>query len=357
MGCMRLPVTPDGSIDEAKGFSLIDLCLELGVDYFDTGYMYHQRRSEDFLGAALSRYPRERYRIATKAKTSYCADAEGLEAMFREQQKKLRVDVIDHYMIHAVDRVQLPDFERLDLCAFLDAKKRAGEILYTGFSFHDTAPVLERVLDMYDWDFAQIQLNYVDWALDGGPLYRVLEKRGVPCIVMEPLRGGFLANPPEGAARILKEDDPAASCASWSFRHLTRLPGVKTILSGMNAPEQIRENAAAVCQKPLDERQAAVLERARQALWAGPAIPCTGCGYCVEADPCGVDIPRIFQLYNRRVLFREARRSRKTYLGSMDAQQRGDTCIACGRCAERCPQKIDIPGELARVHELLMMGE
>jgi predicted aldo/keto reductase-like oxidoreductase len=349
---MRMPAAVEGRriIDRDKGAELVDYALDQGVNYFDTAYNYHGCTSEEFIGWALSRHKRGRFNLATKMPVWMLTARGQMEAVFQEQLRKCRVEYFDFYLIHNFSSKTLETEERLGVYEFLLQKKREGRIQRLGFSMHDTPAVLESVVKKYDWDFAQLQINYMDWeGLSAKLQYELLAARGIPVIVMEPVRGGALADGLCGESReILREAAPDRSAASWAIRFAASLPNVLVVLSGMSNLDQLKDNIAALSPlRALDGREYAVIARALDAYRRSAPVPCTACGYCMDC-PSGVDIPRLFALYNRH-----HGKGKTVYLG-IDYRVLGEArqahhCTHCGRCAKLCPQGLDIPALLDKV--------
>lgn len=353
-GGMRLPLLTESKkdIDRPAAQRMIDRALEGGVNYFDSAWLYHDGESEGFLGEALSRYPRESYYLATKMPTWDIMHAkEDVERIFTEQLRRCRTDYFDFYLLHCLTGENWEITKRIEACEFLEREKKRGRIRNLGFSFHDHPGVLEQLLAERSWDFVQIQLNYIDWVTTKAEKqYEILSSRGIPVVVMEPVRGGALAVLCEEAASILKEADPAASLASWALRFAASLPGVMCVLSGMGSLEQVVDNLKTFSPlKPLSEEERKTLERAADAYRAAGAIPCTGCGYCMDC-PSGVNIPRVFSIYNHyrvnhnRLYFDHGCRS-------LLPTERAQNCVGCGVCKSHCPQKIDIPMWMETISE------
>ncbi|MDR1019427.1 MAG: aldo/keto reductase [Synergistaceae bacterium] len=359
-GLMRLPLTSSDvkDIDYKTGFRMIDRALDAGVNYFDTAWVYHERTSECFAGDALSRHPREKYRLATKMPAWQLESASDLERIFGEQLKKCKTDYLDFYLLHNIGGDTYGLSIKYGVYEFLRKKKEAGYIRYLGFSVHDSPAHLERVVSNWEWDFAQIQLNYIDWeAIDSKRMYEILCDRNIPVIVMEPVRGGALANLNEEAAGILRRENPSASQASWAIRYAASLPGVMTVLSGMTTPEQLEDNLKTMTDfRPLSEDERAVLAKAAASYSASGAIPCTACRYCMDC-PSGVDIPRVFSIYN---LYRSSLVSNQAMAGivlrnayrTLAEGEKASNCVSCDTCVSHCPQAIEIPRFMKEIAEL-----
>lgn len=353
MGCMRLPkVDPEKEdIDYEKAQEIIDYAYANGVNYFDTAYGYHGGQSELFVGQALKKYPRESFFLASKMPI-WCVKEKGdVERIFNEQLKKCQTEYFDFYLFHAQNAANFQKCQEFGVYEFLSQMKAEGKIRRLGFSFHDTPEVLRHICDTYPWDFAQIQLNYLDWEMqDAKTQYQILNDREIPVIVMEPVRGGALASPCEAADILFREERPDKSVASWAIRFAASLPGVLTVLSGMSNMEQVRDNVDTMTRfEPLTDREREVIDEALEAYRKKDTVPCTGCRYCMDC-PFGVDIPKMFSLYNHYVLDRDG----EDYLEAYEAQpesQRADQCQACGACMEKCPQHIRIPDQMVTIRE------
>ena len=353
MGCMRLPkVDPEKEdIDYEKAQEIIDYAYANGVNYFDTAYGYHGGQSELFVGQALKKYPRESFFLASKMPI-WCVKEKGdVERIFNEQLQRCQTDYFDFYLFHSQNAANFQKCQEFGVYEFLSQMKAEGKIRRLGFSFHDTPEVLRHICDTYPWDFAQIQLNYLDWEMqDAKTQYQILNDREIPVIVMEPVRGGALASPCEAADILFREECPDKSVASWAIRFAASLPGVLTVLSGMSNMEQVRDNVDTMTRfEPLTDREREVIDEALEAYRKKDTVPCTGCRYCMDC-PFGVDIPKMFSLYNHYVLDRDG----EDYLEAYEAQpesERADQCQACGACMEKCPQHIRIPDQMVTIRE------
>jgi predicted aldo/keto reductase-like oxidoreductase len=349
-GLMRLPLrsSESGDIDYETAEAMVDRALDAGVNYFDTAWIYHDGQSEVFAGTALSRHPREKFNLATKLWVRTLESAEEAEREFHQQLEKCRVDHFDFYLLHNLNEESWDIALKHRLYERMLRKKEQGLIRRLGFSIHGSHEHLERVAKEYDWDFAQIQLNYIDWdATNAKRQYQILTERHIPVVVMEPVRGGTLASLPPQAEEVLKTANPEASPSSWAIRYAASLPGVMTVLSGMSSLEQVEDNVKTMTGfRPLSDSEREVLERAATAYRASGFIPCTACRYCMPC-PSGVDIPGVFASYNRyRVALAETPPMAKmifqmTYSSMTEAEQ-AHNCVACEQCKPRCPQGIDV---------------
>lgn len=389
-GCMRWPTVageaarenPDAPLDQEMINRLVDTALKHGVNYFDTSPAYCQGRSEHATGIALARHPRDKYFIATKL-SNFAPETWSREAsiaMYRNSLKELRTDHIDYMLLHAIGMGDdgMREFEQryIDngILDFLLAEREAGRIRNLGFSYHGDIAVFDRALaehDKYKWDFVQIQLNYLDWQhaktinprnTNSEYLYSELSKRGIPAVIMEPLLGGRLANVPTHVAERLLSREPDRSIASWAFRYAGSMPDVLTVLSGMTYMEHLEDNLRSFCPlKPLSDDDFRYLYETAGIMADYPTVPCNDCKYCMPC-PYGIDIPANLLHYNKcvnegnvaeSVTDPQYARARRAFLVGLDRSveklRQASHCIGCGQCAPHCPQRIDIPGELARI--------
>jgi len=352
-GVMRVPMRPDGAFS-AEVHGLLSEAYERGVNYFDTAFPYLDGRSEGLLrDAIVSRYPRDSFYIADKLPIWNCGSRDDIGRIFNTQLERLGVEYIDFYLLHALNRARWPDICGKGVIDFLDKKRAEGKIRKVGFSFHDTADALGPILDAYDWDFAMIQINYYDWvAQRTKDSYDILERRGIPCMVMEPVGGGRLAELPESAEKLLKNVRPDDSAASWAIRFAANLPNVAVTLSGMCNRAQLDDNLSVFDPiTPFSERELAALGCVVQILSGNNTIPCTFCGYCADDCPKNVDIQHIFKRYNDYMQFDNMTRFDLDYYMFFPQHRRASNCIRCDKCVEKCPQKIDVWQKLELINK------
>ncbi|MBQ4429239.1 MAG: aldo/keto reductase [Clostridia bacterium] len=337
MGNMRLPTSEDGKIDFERAAAIIDRLYNNGVNYYDTAYVYHGGESEGFVGAALKKYPRESFYVATKYN---CRANPDFKAVFEEQLKRLDMDYIDYYLLHAIGDSTVDTYLTNGCVEFFREQKRLGKIRHLGFSFHASLETMRKMLDFGGWDFAQIQLNYLDWLFyDAKAQYDMLTEAGLPVIVMEPVRGGRLAKLTDETEAQLLAAHPDWSIPSWAFRFLMRLDNVKLILSGMSTLDQADDNIKTFNDaEPLGDEDAELLFKACKEFKKQISAPCTGCRYCVEGCPMEIDIPVMMDIYNKFKL-----NGKFAARAINDHEHSAKDCIACGACSVQCPQSIDIP--------------
>ena len=360
-GLMRLPrLDPnnEGSIDLEQTKQMVDTFLQRGFTYFDTAWMYCAFKSENAVKEALtSRHPRESYTLATKLHAAYIHSLDDRDAIFNTQREKTGVEYFDYYLLHDVGAEHYEIYKKYDCFAWIAEKKRQGLIKHMGFSFHDTAEVLDKILTEHpEMEFVQLQINYLDWDSEGvqsRKCYEVATKHGKPVIVMEPVKGGTLAKLPAAAEALLRQADPGASIPSWAVRFAASLPNVKMVLSGMSSTEQLLDNTGYMQDfVPLTQQEQAVIAQAVGIINASIAIPCTGCAYCTEGCPMHIAIPKYFSLYNAEMqeLKEKDFTSQGTYYYNLTLKfGKASDCIACGQCESVCPQHLPIIENLKRV--------
>lgn len=350
-GFLRLPQCDDSGVDLETTKEMVDLFISRGFRYFDTAYTYQNGKNEEYLRTALvERHPRDAYAIATKLPVGYLRSGRTAEAIFQDQLRKIGVDHFDVYLLHGLDDEDARYAEEMGCFEFLREQKERGRIRYTGFSFHDTAGVLDGLLTRHpEVDVVQLQLNYLDWdnpIIQSGACWEVCRKHGKPILVMEPIKGGTLATIPPEAEQLLKGEKPAHR----ALRFAASQEGVVLVLSGMSALEQVDENTALLSSfVPLSRAETDVLEEAARIIRSAVAIPCTGCGYCLEDCPADIPIPKFFSLYNERERDGWQANTEVRYRTLTRDDPTADSCLSCGRCAARCPQKLPVPALLKQV--------
>lgn len=353
-GCMRFPLLdPEDptSVDIPQVCGMVDRFLERGFTYFDTAYFYHKGTSENIVKQVLvDRHPRDSFTLADKLPLTSLKDKteEDQERIFDEQLKKCGVDHFDYYLLHNVNVGTYQTAQRLDSFSFALRKKAEGKIRHLGFSFHDTAAMLDRVLTEHPQvEFVQLQLNYLDWedpAVQSRLCYETAVRHGKKVVVMEPVKGGKLANPPQPVVDLLRDHDPAPSMPSWAIRFAASLDNVMVVLSGMSDLEQLTDNTNYMADfVPLNEQEQTLMAQAADLIRGDGTIPCTACSYCTDGCPSHIPIPSIFALYNDSI--REP--DREDYRGAFRALEvKPEACLYCGQCMGACPQHIDVIGGL-----------
>jgi hypothetical protein len=357
-GCMRLPTNADGSIDEPRAEALLNAARDAGVNYFDTAYPYHGGASEPFVGRVIAKWDRNSFYLATKMPMWKVSSLDEAKKLFNEQLERLGVDYFDFYLLHAMNGERYPRAKELGVVDWLWEQKAAGRIRNLGFSFHDHYAALESIIKDQPWDFCQLQYNYIDRAEEaetqaGDKGYELAESMGIPVVVMEPIKGGTLANLPEDAAAPLRALRPQDSMASWALRWVGTHPGIKVILSGMSTEEQVEDNLATFGTfEPLNETEQAAIEQTAAILRSRIRVGCTGCRYCMPC-PMGVDIPENFSFWNRLAMFGQVDNIRNSWNNRWDEKEKAKNCVRCGKCEKACPQKLPIRDCLAQLQSEL----
>ncbi len=355
-GLMRLPKV-DGVIDTDLSGKMIDVFLENGFTYFDTAYGY--AGSEDATKIALvDRHPRESYQLATKLPAWLAKNEEDAKEMFYTSLKRLGVDYFDFYLLHNLGPKRTEVFEDFKIWEFLSEQKKLGKIKKLGFSMHDNADSLDKVLTKHpEVDFVQLQINYADWdnpTIQSRKCYEVAMKHNKEVVIMEPVRGGSLANPPKKIAEVLHSANKDVSYSSWAIRFAASLDNVVTVLSGMSNMEQILDNVNTMKNfKPLDESEKEVISNVQEILKNIPSVPCTVCQYCVSKCPAQIAIPDVFSAVNRYYIYDDLESAKAGYKFVLNRAPKASTCVECGACMAVCPQKINIIDELKKAVALI----
>lgn len=362
-GLMRLPKQGE-DIDIEQTKQMVDMFLDAGFTYFDTAWAY--KGSEDAIRQALvERYPRERYRLATKcAAWIDCKTRDDAIAQFETSLERTGAGYFDFYLLHNLGEHRTALFDEFGLWDWILEQKAAGRIKHAGFSFHSTPEELDALLTVHpEMEFVQLQINYADWenpSVQSRGCYEVARAHNMPIVIMEPVKGGMLADPPESVARVLHDAEPESSAASWAVRFAASLPGVITVLSGMSSVEQMEDNLSYMKGfTGLSDAERATLDKARAELARIPLIPCTACNYCAKVCPMGVGISGTFMAMNMLTLYGDLKKAQdeEAWLVGKHGHKRATSCIACGACEQACPQHIKIPDELARCVETLGINE
>lgn len=360
-GLMRLPRLDDSdaaAIDLEQTKQMVDAFLEKGFTYFDTAWMYCAFKSEEAVKEVLvKRHPRDRFSLATKLHSGFVHSLEDRDRIFEEQRRKTGVEYFDYYLLHGIGGESYQVYQQFDCFAWLEEKKRQGLVKHIGFSFHDHADVLERILKEHpEMEFVQLQINYLDWDSQGvqaRKCYETAVRFGKPVIVMEPVKGGTLANVPEKVEQMFRQMHPDWSPSSWAIRFAASLENVKLVLSGMSNLAQLQDNIGYMEHfQPLTAEEQSVVHKAVEIINQSIAIPCTGCAYCTEGCPQNIPIPQYFSLYNADL--QEAPDKgwlpqQSYYQGLTLKHGKASQCIGCGQCEGVCPQHLPIIEDLKLV--------
>lgn len=364
-GCMRFETVenpdPDsevGNINQEKAINLLRYAIDNGIDYVDTAYNYHGGKSEVLVGKALQDGYRERVKLATKLPVWLVDSEAGSERIFNEQLERLQTDYIDMYLLHSLNKgTWKNNVQKFKMFEFLDRAKADGHIKTAGFSFHDDLATFKEIVDAYDWDFCQIQLNYMDEYYQAGVdgLHYAAEK-GLAVIIMEPLRGGRLVkNIPDEVQQLWDDAPIKRSPAEWAFRWVADFPEVTTILSGMGQLDELQENIKTMSEaevNSLTEEELTIVRQARDFYNDRTKVKCTDCRYCLPC-PYGVAIPQVFSIYNNASIYNLTRQGQRQYEQLIKNEQDASLCVACGECEAVCPQNLEIINDLQDAHQAL----
>ena len=364
-GVMRLPVINEdhSNIDEPEAIRMIRYAIDHGVNYLDSAWNYHNGNSEVLISKALKEGYRKKVKVATKLPCIEVRSYGDFDRLLNQQLGRLQADKVDFYLLHGLNKVEWPKVRDLGVLKWAEGALSDGRICNFGFSFHDNYEIFQEIIDAYDnWTLCQIQYNYMDEEVQAGR--RGLEyahKKGLAVVVMEPIRAGRLANPPEKVARLWASAPLYRTPQEWALRWVWNHPEVTLALSGMSKMEQVVENVAyAEHSQPhnLNENELALIRQVRDAYLSLSPTSCTTCRYCMPC-PNGVEIPRVFSLYNDAMIYGDATRPRKMYSNErmFKSEQRADKCTKCEICLEKCPQQLPIPDLLEKAHAFLTAKE
>ncbi len=361
-GLMRLPLTDPNNgaaVDVEQVKRMVDMFMAKGFTYFDTAIMYNGGASQRVVKAALvDRYPRDSFTLATKLHNAFFHSFEGRDRVFRQQLEQTGAGYFDYYLIHGIEAVSYQHYEKYDCFNWLLEKKDKGLVKHAGFSFHDTPELLDEILTRYpQMEFVQLQINYLDWEsewIQSRKVYEVAVRHNKPVIVMEPVKGGTLANVPAEAEALLKALEPNLSVPSWAIRFAASLDNVMVVLSGMTTPAQMADNLSFMEDfKPLTEEEKALTRQVAAIINRQIAVPCTGCSYCTQGCPMQIPIPRYFSLYNEDMRENLAEKgwtvNFSNYANLAGKFGRAGSCIGCGQCESVCPQHLPIIEKMKEV--------
>lgn len=353
-GCMRFPVNKDGSIDEEQTYKMFDIAINSGINYIDTAYPYHNGQSEIIVGKALKKYDRSKLYLATKLPVWEVDTKQKAYEIFNEQLKKLQTDYIDFYLLHSLDESRFQkclDLDLIDVC--LDLQKQ-GKIKYFGFSFHDSYEVFEKIINYRNWDFCQIQFNYMDTEEQAGLKgLNLCAKKGIPNIIMEPLKGGSLTKFPQEVEKVFIDYDKNSSIASWGLRYVGGFDNVLVLLSGMSNIAQLNDNIKTFNNfEILNDEQYKIIELAKNMIKARIKNGCTGCNYCMPC-PKMINIPKMFRMWNLASMYDNFNVISWAYMNTKE-EEFPNNCIKCGLCEKKCPQNINIRIDLQEAYQYLL---
>ena len=346
-GCMRFPVDAEGKIDRVRAKAMLQEAIAAGVNYIDTAYPYHSGESEPFVGEVLKEYNREEFYLATKLPMWNVKEESDVMRLLNEQLERLQMEYIDFYLLHALDKDHFETIKRLGIVDILEQARKDGKIRYLGFSFHDSYEVFEEIVNYHNWDFCQIQYNYMDTDVQAGDKgYQLTVEKGIPLVIMEPIKGGALVGFSEDITEMFRKQDANASLASFALRWVGTHENVKVVLSGMSTEEQVKDNLQTFAPfKPLSEEEQTLIKNVVKTVNSRVKNGCTGCSYCMPC-PFGVDIPANFSIWNEYGMYNNAKKAKNRY-NHMEEGKRANQCQGCGACESVCPQKLSIRDNLA----------
>ena len=351
-GAMRFPVNDQNEIREDEAIKMMRYAIDHGVNYIDTAWPYHQGNSELVVAKALKDGYRQKTKVATKLPSWLIEQESDLDKFLNKQLEKLEIDYIDYYLLHALDKRKWQTLKDVNVFEWIDEKLKEGKIKNIGFSFHADYQLFEEIIDAYDWDFCQIQYNYLDEKYQAGKKgLKYAYHKGIAVIIMEPLRGGALAvEPPQEVKEIYAKSKWDKTAADWSLQWLWDQKEVSLVLSGMSTMQQLKENIASANISEIDsfsDQERALIDTVKEKM-RGP-ISCTRCSYCMPC-PSGVDIPGNFSLYNKAKLYDKFEENKEKYQ-KLDDQKKAANCVRCAKCEEACPQNLEIMDLLEEVNE------
>ena len=365
LGCMRLPGSERDASAEGDDYpkslntelcnKMVDRLMEAGFNYFDTAKVYHGGDSEKMIKTCIAdRYPREDFVLTDKLSDGCFDKAEDIRPLFEEQLKTCGVDYFDFYLMHAQRRAVYPKYQENHAYEIAQEFKNEGKIRHVGLSFHDDADFLEEILDDHpEVEIVQIQFNYMDTddpSVQSGRLYEICEQRGIPVLIMEPVRGGALVDLPEAAAKVFDDLGGGYTPAQYAFRFVASFPQVAMVLSGMSDMDMVEENIETFdCFEPVGEEELAAMNEVKKSIRSSGAIPCTACHYCTGGCPQGIRIPELFSDYNNKKLYKTWNSDFYYSIDTSDPGTKASDCIKCGKCEHECPQKLEVRALLEKV--------
>ncbi len=353
LGSMRFPLQDDGEIDENHVRRMVKYAMENGVTYYDHAWFYHDFKSETLMGKILKDYDRKSFYMADKMPLWHCETEKDVEELFAKQLENLQTDYIDFYLLHAVSKSVIKKFEELNVADKLKRWKAEGKINHIGFSYHDDRETFDAAADLFDWEFALLQLNYMDIDHQQGMYgYELLTSRNIPVFVMEPVKGGNLAGFNDEINKLFTDYNPDDSIASWAIKWLANLDNVAVILSGMSNLEQLQDNVKTINNfKTMTETELQIVDKVREEIKAKTQVNCTGCNYCMPC-PLGVNISKSFATYNEYSMYENKEFLDWAYGLLHRDKQLPSQCVDCGKCLPLCPQGLDIPKLLKDVEKI-----
>ncbi len=352
-GCMRFPTLENGEIDEEHSQKMIDYGIKNGVNYIDTAWFYHQHKSEEFVGRALAKYNRNDYYLATKLPIWVVETKEEAIELFNKQLENLRTDYFDTYLVHALNKEKWLKVKELGVMEFLEEMKEKGIIRSLGFSFHSDLDDFELIVNDYPWEFCQIQINYMDVNYQQGLRgLEILQEKNIPCIIMEPLKGGLLSNVPEKVKSLANFNSLDMTDTEAALKWFNQFDNIVTILSGMSHFDHIVENIATLSEEFVPgEEFLAIISSVRKEFLARTKVNCTSCDYCMPC-PHKVNIPGNFRAYNNFAFYEDKKKFQGSY-NSLGVDGKAENCIECKICEEKCPQNIKISDMLVEITEVV----